>query len=148
MGHVAAGRDGRHERLRAVAPGHPDDHGPVVDCPFGELEEVVAGAQHDRHDAPFACLLLEPETLGLAAARLEVEDQRRGPVLLRGPGGDRGCVLGAHARALQRETGEQAEQREQQEQCEQYQHALPVCGEHDDQARSSEQRRCAPRDPP
>ena len=77
VGDVAPGGDRRHERLRAVAAGHPDDLRAARDRALGELEQVIAALQDDRLDAPLAGLGGEVEALGLAAAGLQVDDQHR-----------------------------------------------------------------------
>ncbi len=54
VGDVAPRGNRRHERLRAVASGHPDDLRAAGDGALGELEQVIAGLQDDRLDASLA----------------------------------------------------------------------------------------------
>ena len=77
VGDVAPRGNRRHKRLRPVASGHPDDLRAACDGALGELEQVIARLKDDRLDASPPSLPGEVETLGLAAARLQVDDQRR-----------------------------------------------------------------------
>jgi hypothetical protein len=69
--------DGRDERLRAVASGHPDRVHPFVDRSLSQLEQVVPWLEHHRLHAATACLAWEVEALGFAAARFGVDQQDR-----------------------------------------------------------------------
>ena len=51
MGDVVARGNRRHKRLRSIAARHPDDLRTARDSALGELEQVVAGLEHDRLDA-------------------------------------------------------------------------------------------------
>jgi hypothetical protein len=77
--HAPAAGHGRHQRLRAVAPGHADHVGAARDRVVGQLEQVIPGLEHDRLDAPPLALLRQPVALGLAAPRLHVHDQHGVP---------------------------------------------------------------------
>ena len=59
--HVGLHGDRRHEGLGPVASRHADHIGPSVDGVLGQLEQVVAGTQHDRLDAAAPGLVLEVE---------------------------------------------------------------------------------------
>ena len=111
---VASCGDGRHERLRPIAPGHADDLRAARDRALGELEQIIARLQDDRLDASPPSLPGEIEALGLATARLQVDDQRRrvGCAGRHDRGGRR--ASGRLSGAPQRVARGHAEQREQQ----------------------------------
>ena len=76
-GDIAPRGNGRNERLRAIAAGHPDDPRTTRDGGLGELEQVIAGLQDDRLDAPLPSMGSEIKALGLATTGLQVDDQHR-----------------------------------------------------------------------
>ena len=55
--------DSRDQRLRAVAAGHPNDVGAVLDRLLGKLGEIVFGTEQERLDTALARFLRKLPTL-------------------------------------------------------------------------------------
>ena len=132
VGDIAPRGNRRDERLRPVTAGHPDGLRAARDSALGELEQIVARLQDDRLDATPLRLGNEVEALGLAATRLQVDDQRRraGRTHRHHRGGRPAERI--LPRTPQRVARGQPEQPEQQQQRDQHQQPLPVSRQHHD----------------